>query len=170
MCSSALAQDRRGEKRGRTGNISLWSRQWIRVRSKERERDIKFGVIRHNTLLSLYHTALHSSARSFMMLWEGAEPMAQSVYCCKKKKSLSLKELSIMLFPLITVLTLLYLKQPVWHWTWLNLSEAKPRYSSCLRGSASERAESWPGESKDECRSLLNTFFSSILQTVECIY
>lgn len=53
------------EKRG---NASLWLTQ---RQGEDAKRDIKIRVIRHNTLLSLYHTTLHSSATSFKKLWEG---------------------------------------------------------------------------------------------------
>lgn len=96
MRGSALTLD--GVRRRRTGDISLWSIEWIRVRwaKRCRERGIKFRVIRHNTLLSLYHTALRSSA--FMKPWEGAKPMAQSV--CRVESSSSFGKFSLMLFPL----------------------------------------------------------------------
>lgn len=53
---------RRGKEEENRKYISV--EQWIRVRLPKRwgERGIKFGVIRHNTLLSLYHTALNASA------------------------------------------------------------------------------------------------------------
>lgn len=114
--------------------------QEIRVRC--RERGIKFRVIRHNTLLSLYHTALHSSAPSFKKLWEATKPMAQSVCCCEKQ--LFFWEVQCDGFSSEHCRTLLYLRQPVWHWTRLNLSQATPRYSTCLRASESERAKPWP--------------------------
>ena len=114
---------------------------------RDPERCIKLRVIRHNTLLPLYHSALYSSAPSFRKLWGTRHKHMAQEDCMQ----LFFKEIHWDVSPpsSLPCLTLLYLKQPVWHWTWLNLSEAKLRYSTCLRGRDREResegAEPRPG-------------------------
>lgn len=139
MCSSALTPE--GEERGRNRKY-ISAERAMNIGGHRRggrcKRDIKFRVIRHNTCVIISYCTTFISP-FITKPWEGTKAEARLPLLWKAALLLGS---SVGCFPL----TLLYLKQPVWHSTWLNLSEAKLRHSTRWRGERAgdtERAALW---------------------------
>lgn len=100
---------------------------------RETFRSESLGTTRccHHIMLHYIHQPLHfwscGRARNQRLSQSAAGKNSSSFWC--------------FFLSILPCLALLYLKQPVWHWTWLL---SKLRYSTCLRSSESERAEPWP--------------------------